>query len=358
MNATVLDDNETILCNGSNGSTVTTSEEGVLSQITGLYLPLIFRPVFVIVVIYLVWSAIDAILTTRRRNSDQFYSIEFFFLNNLLISDIVTAVCNNVVAVSVIVNTLSNPDTKGVGCYVIAASRSPTCATSLFVAVVCFDRLMFVVCHNRYIEFMTKRRRYTVVAIVWFLAIIGNLVIIFDPTMEVMTKNGVCIHRPFINHYGTVVLLLPALLAVVVVIIQNVYLFYVAYQSNAAQDRQMSVSGATASDNNNRRNQRKQESRFVRVLRMSSKSAYTAILLASFHLVFGAVFPLVEYLVCPRYEGQYIYIVLTSVVFVVFEFVNLMIHPLLYGFYVSMVRENLRHRELYLRLYQLCCTLC
>ena len=182
--------------------------------------------------------------------------------------------------------------------------------------------------------------------------------IIFDPTMEVMTKNGVCIHRPFINHYGTVVLLLPALLAVVVVIIQNVYLFYVAYQSNAAQDRQMSVSGATASDNNNRRNQRKQESRFVRVLRMSSKSAYTAILLASFHLVFGAVFPLVEYLVCPRYEGQYIYIVLTSVVFVVFEFVNLMIHPLLYGFYVSMVRENLRHRELYLRLYQLCCTLC
>ena len=353
MNSLIDYSNETIdYGSGGNISNVTFTKDNLGLRIVELYLPLAIRPVFMSIVIYLSLSAIDAILTTRRRHTQRLNSIEFFFLINLLISDIVTVVVINVVALSVILNTLVNPDTKGVKCYVIAASCSPSCGTSLFVALVCFDRMMFFTNHDRYVRFMTKKRRYLVVIMVWLLTIIGNVMILFDPTLEVMSTNGVCIHRPFINHYGTVVIILPALVSVVMAIIQNIYLFHVAFQSNAEQDRHMSTSGITA---NNRVHQRRRSSQFLRVLRMSQKSALTAILLASAHFIFGAAIPLVKYLVYPRYEANLPYVMLTSVVFVIFEFVNLMIHPLLYGFYVQLIRQNLRHRELFLWLYQICC---
>ena len=355
MNSTGENSNETIEYGSGNDSNETFTEESLGFKIAGLYVPLAFRLISTLLVIYTSVSAIDAIRTTRKRNAQRMSSIEFFFLINLLISDIVTVVTSNVVSVLVIINTLVNPDTEGVKCYIIAASRSPTCATSLFVTLVCFDRMMFFTNHDRYVRFMTKKRRYIAVGIVWLLTIIGNVVIAFDSTLEVMTTNGVCIHRPFINHYGTVVLILPALLAVFMVIIQNVYLFRVAFQSNAEQDRQMSIAGVTANDP---ARQRRRPSQFMRVLRMSRRSAFTAILLASTHFIFGAAFPLIEYLVCPRYEGFLLYVVLTSVVFVFFEFVNLMIHPLLYGFYVQLIRQNLRHREFYLWLYNICRRLC
>ena len=371
------DDSEFSNYNCTNDSNGTISAEDPNFRIVGLYIPLAFRPVLTILVIYLSLSAIDAILTTRKRHPLRFDSIEYFFLNNLLISDIVTVLFNNVAALFVILNTVVNPDTKGVKCYVIAASRSPTCATSLFVTLVCFDRMMFITHHHCYVRFMTKKRRYITVSIVWMLAIIGNVVIVFDPTMEDVTKNGVCIHRPFINHYGTIVLLLPAFLSVIVVIVHSTYLFYTVYQSNKERDQQLDLSGTTADMDTNQNNRRqslfqnrrpsqvqnrrqsqcqdRRPSQFMRVLKMSRKSAYTAILLVIFHLIFGAVFPLIEYLVCPRFKGVLLYVILTSVVFVTFEFINLMIHPLLYGFYVNLIRENLRHRVLYEWIYQMCC---
>lgn len=350
MNCSAHNSNDTI--EYSNGTNLTFTKENFGLQIVELYLPLAFRPVFMIIVIYLALSAIDAILTTRRRHTQRFDSIEFFFLINLLISDIVTVVAINVVSLSVILNTLINPDTKGVKCYIIAASRSPSCGTSLFVTLVCFDRMMFFTNHDCYVRFMTKKKRYIVVSIVWLLTAIGNVLIVFDPTLEVMSTNGICIHRPLIYHYKIIVVILPALVSVIMAIIQNVYVFHVVFQSNAEQDRHMSVSGMTANDPSR---QRRRPSHFIRVLRMSRRSAFTAVLLASAHFIFGAAFPLIEYFVCPRNDGSLLYVVLTSVVFVVFDFVNLMIHPLLYGFYVQLIRQNLRHRELCLCLYQICC---
>ena len=352
--------NSTFDYSSGNDSNVTVAEESLIVRIAGLYLPLGLRPVLMLLVIYLALSAIDAILKTRRRNTQRLNSIEFFFLINLLISDIVTVVVTNVVALSVILNTMFNPDTKGVKCYIIAASRSPKCGTSLFVTLVCFDRVMFCTNHNRYVRFMTRKRRYIVVGIVWLMTALGNVVIVFDTTLETMTTNGVCVLRAFNNHYGTVVLILPAFLAVIMVIVQNISLFHAAFQSNAERNRHMSVSGVTASDLANQRrqlSQRRRPSQFIRVLRMSRKSACTAILLASNHVIFGAAIPLIEHLVCPmaRQKDMLSYVLLTSVVFVIFEFINLMIHPLLYGFYVQLIRQNLRHREFYLWLYQICC---
>ena len=355
MNITMIDsinDSMYYLTGNRSSEIIPQMEEDLASKIVRYYLPLVFRPIFTAQSIHFSLCTIDAILKTRRRYPQRFHSIEFFFLINLLISGIVTVFITNTVAVSVIINTLVNPDTEGVKCYFVAASQSPRCATSLFVMLVCFDRLMFIANHDQYVRHMTKRRCYIIVGVVWLLTIMGNGVMAFDPTMDIMTTNGVCIHRPFINHYGTIVLILPAFLSVIMVIINSVYLFVVAFRSNAERDRQMNLSGATAKDNIN---QRRRQSQFVRVLVMSRKSAYTAIFLASTHLIFGAVFPFIEYMVCPRFEGFLIYDILTAVVFVFFEFINLMIHPLLYGFYVQTIRENMRHRTFYLWLWHLCC---
>ena len=76
---------------------------------------------------------------------------------------------------------------------------------------------------------------------------------------------------------------------------------------------------------------------------ISHKNACTVILLAVYHSIFCAVFPLIEYLVCPRFSGGLLYVTLTSVVFVTFDFINLMIHPLLYGFYVNLIWYIIGH---------------
>ena len=353
MNITEVDSNDSIYYNtGNESSDIIPKEESLAFRMVRYYLPLVFRPICTAGVIYASLCTLDAIRKTRKRYPHRFHSIEFFFLINLLISGIVTVFTTNVVALSVIISTLANPDTKGVTCHVIAASQSPLCGTSLFVMLVCFDRLMFITSHDPYVRHMTKRKCYITAGIVWFLTVIGNVVMVFDPTMNIMTTNGVCIHRPFVNHYGTIVLILPAFLAVIMAIIQSIYLFVVAFRSNVEWDRQMNLHGATADD---KTDQRRRPSQFLRVLVMSRRSAYTAILLASTHLIFGAVFPFIEYMVCPRFEDILIYDILTSLVFVFFEFMNLMIHPLLYGFYVQMIRENMRHRDFFLWLYQLCC---
>ena len=352
-----MNDNTTVDGNATIGFNETISDEDLAFQIVSLYLPLGLRPIMSILVVYLALCAIDAIRTTRQRHAQRFDSIEFFFLINLLISDIVTVVISNVVSMSVILNTLANPDAKGVKCYIIAASKSPICATLLFVVLVCFDRMMFITMHDRYVRFMTKKKCYIIIGMVWVLTVVSNVLLVFDPTMELKSTNGVCIHKPFHNHYKTVSLIVPALLSVAMVIIQNSYLFYLAYQSNAEQDRQMTVSGITAHSHNNHRNQ-ESKSQFLRVLKKTRRSAFTAILLATSHLIFGAGFPVMEYLICPMYKDRISYVALTSVVFVFFEFVNLMIHPLLYGFYVRLIRRHLRHRHLYLCLCYTCCKPC
>ena len=76
-------------------------------------------------------------------------------------------------------------------------------------------------------------------------AIIGNVVIVFDPTMEDVTKNEVFINQPFINHHNTMAQCL---------------LFYTVYQSNTERDQQLDLSGTTADMDTNQSNRRQSQS--------------------------------------------------------------------------------------------------
>ena len=76
MNTTAENNNETIDYVSGNDSTVT-KEEDLSFRIFGLYLPLAFRLVLMFLVIYLVLTAIDAIVITRKRHAQRLNSIEF-----------------------------------------------------------------------------------------------------------------------------------------------------------------------------------------------------------------------------------------------------------------------------------------
>ena len=109
MNTTVADNsNDFVFYNNSNDS----CENDLLFWILLVYLPLALRLACIALVIHLFFYAIDAILKTRERYPQQFYSIKYFFLMNLLISMMIALFVTNVVALAEIINILMNPNAK------------------------------------------------------------------------------------------------------------------------------------------------------------------------------------------------------------------------------------------------------
>ena len=109
MNTTVADNsNDFVFYNNSNDS----CENDLLFWILLVYLPLALRLACIALVTHLFLYAINAILKTRERYPQRFYSIKYFFLMNLLMSMMITVFVTNVVALAEIIKILMNPNAK------------------------------------------------------------------------------------------------------------------------------------------------------------------------------------------------------------------------------------------------------
>jgi len=354
------------------------------NKLIALYISPGTRLLMSILVVVVDIVIIDAIKRAHKRYHNSMDSIEFFFVQSLLASGIIATIVHNFVVVGIVINTHIHPDTRGIPCAYVGCSYSTHCANSIFVTIVCIDRMLYFSPHTRqkYIKIMTWKIRNLVVFSVWLLSLFGCVLMPLDPELSIKTNTGVCAHRAFINSIGIIMIFIPSILSALVATVANVYVYCLAHNSAMIQLRQMRPSGSITQSNNNpeandtrrntitgqvdqnrRRSQiARRGSQFVRrgsqMVRQSSrqlvhrgsmffmaisnarKSALTCLILAGSHIIMSGILPLLEFMLLPRYEGL-AYDIPKYIVFVLLSFTNLLFHPLLYGFYFERIRRNI-----------------
>jgi len=357
------------------------------NELIALYISPGIRLLLSILVVVIDFVIIDAIKRTHKRYYNSMDSIEFFFVQSLLASGIIATIVHNSVILGIVINTHIHPDTHGIPCAYVGCSYSTHCANSLFVTIVCVDRMLYFSPHTRqkYIKMMTSKIRNIVVLTVWLLSLLGCALMPLDPELSIKTNTGVCAHRVFIRSFGIIMIFIPSILSALLATVANVYVYCLAHSSAMIQLRQMRPSGSITGgrqsynnteandtrrntitreiDQNRRRSQiARHGSLFVRrssqMVRQSSrqlvhrgsmffmaissarKSALTCLILAGSHIIMSGIFPLLEFLLLPHYGGL-AYDIPKYIVFVLLSFMNLLFHPLLYGFYFERIRRNI-----------------
>lgn len=312
------------------------------NSVVSLYVSPPLRILCTFIVILLVGIVLDAIYHTKKSPNVNTVAVEFFFVRSLLISDVIAVVVHNGFVCIVAFWSIVSSRFKGVPCTVASLSYIPYCTNSLFVILLCFDRVLFIAKHNEYIQIMTKKLRYGIVFSTWAFSFLGVIPIFLDPQLQSNTTTGICAHRPFSNKFGIVFLLLPSVISGMCAIILNAYVFYIAYKSNVAEDARKQESGVTGDLPNNRDGRQNIMSyQFVRVVWGTRQGALTALLLGGSHLLFGGIFSVFEHIIFPLFQGL-TYDILKYILAMLFSFVNIIAHPLLYGIHLKMIRRNIR----------------
>ena len=305
-----------------------------------LYISPAHRLVFTIIIVLFASLILDAIRTIKKKNWNVSYSVEFFFVKHLLISDIIAVVVNNGFVCAITMWAIASPQFEGVPCTIASMTYIPYCANSLFVILACIDRLCFITIKEKYVKVMEKKRnRYGVVLGVWVLSALGVIPIFLDPELQSSTITGVCKHRPFSSTFGILFILLPPVLSAVVAVVLSSSVYRVAYKSNAAEEMRKQESGAAG--NQPLPVQRSRRERMCLVLCNTRKGAVTSLLLGGSHLLFGGVFAVIEFMIFPLFDGV-TYDVLKYILALYFCFLNIFAHAFLYGYHMRKIRENMR----------------
>lgn len=299
-----------------------------------LYISPLHRIVFTVVIVFIACVVLEAIHTLKKKCWNTLYEIEYFFVRNLLVSDIIAVVVHNGFVCIVALWSIASPHFKGVSCTIASIFYIPYCANSLFVILACIDRLLFFVQRQPYTQVMKHRRiRYAIVFGVWAFSALGIIPIFLDPELQTNAVTGVCKYRPFSNRFGIVFLLLPSLLSAVIAVIQNAIIFRIAYKAVVAEEQRRKESGSSG----------KQPKCPIkeRNARNSRKSAITSLMLGGSHLVFGGIFSVIEFMIFPLFDGL-TYDILKYILALYFGFLNISAHSILYGYRMSKIRENMK----------------
>jgi len=372
-----MDEDDGRWCNCTN----TTSDH--YHEMIALYISPGIRLFMSILVAVIDVVIIDAIKRAHKRYNNSMDSIEFFFVQSLLVSGIIATIVHNSVIGGVVINTHIHPDALGIPCTYVGWTYGTYCANSMFVTLVCVDRMLYFSPHTRqkYIKIMTWKIRNLIVLTVWLFSILGCGLKPLDPDQDlhIYTNTGVCSNHGFIKGFGILMIFVPSLLSSLLAIIANVYVYCLAHNSAMIQLRQMRPSGNITTSRRSAENHRKNQtahygsSQLVRrgslMVRQSSrqlvhrgsmffmaistarKSALTCLILAGSHIIMNGLFPLLEFLLLPHYEGL-AYDIPKYIVFPILGFVNLLFHPLLYGVYFERIRKNIWKYD---ELVQCCC---
>lgn len=184
------------------------------NTVIALYISPLLRVPLTVAIIFFVCIILNAIYIAKRRNSVRLQAIEFFFVRNLLITDIIAVAVRSSFVWFIAFSAVVAKSFKGVPCTIVSLSYIPYCVNSLSVILVCFDRMLFITDQQRYVRMMRdKKIRYGIICSTWVFGILGIIPIFLDPELRTATITGVCKHRPFSNSFGIVFLLLPSALS-------------------------------------------------------------------------------------------------------------------------------------------------
>jgi len=197
-----------------------------------LYLTLSLR--IIIMLLTIVVSA--SILLVIKKSKQETNALDFFFINQLMITDISLVVIWSVIVIVNMIMTLVNPMREGMDCSSMAIATFPTTVNSMMLAALCFDHLYSIAATDHYSRNMTKIKGYVIVLAIWLVSFPISGVSLFVPYICSTTTKGIICGSPLHKNFGLVINTLPLVLSAVLVVIQNIYLYCVVLKTTIRND--------------------------------------------------------------------------------------------------------------------------
>ena len=272
-----------------------------------------------------IFIAAGLVALTIRRSNRISESLHLFFIAHLMIADVGVAVIQNGVPIANILMTIINPDTEGIDCRILGATSFPNTASSLMLAVVCFDRLYAIVAHKHYKN--DKKRGYVAVITVWMVSILASSSCLGHPYSNPnKSKIGYCSDNYF-EYFEFGIAMLSLAFADCFALVQGIFL----YHKCVLDVKEMILYGSTDLLHSGLR-------RAWSKFRETQKASVTLLIIASSSTILGIVIPTIIEAVQPHIGGV-ARAVLLSLVYCTVTNANILLHAVFYGIFLHSIHE-------------------
>jgi len=291
-----------------------------------LYLAL---PLRIIMSLAIVISA-SIVLLAIKKSKKETRALHFFFIANLMITDIGVVVIRSSIVIVNMIMTLVNPMREGMDCRIMAVATFPTATNSMMLAALCFDRLYSIAAPHHYRRNMTKRKGCVIVLVIWLIPFALSFVSFFDPHItSTKTKGAIC-GVPLYKNFGLAIITLPFILSAVFVVIQNIYLYRVVLKTIIRND-------SGEANNNTVKGMKKAWKTF----KETQKASITLSILSGTSIIFGITNPVILTIVQSQVRNGLVKVVIFPLVVNFTFYLNILLHSLLYGYFLHSIRESL-----------------
>jgi len=252
------------------------------------------------------------------------HKVQFFFLANLMICDILSSFTVNFMVTGITINSLIDSKSKGVDCRIVDTLYFPFTASFIMVPVLIFDRFLTIVYPFRYRTIMTNKVAIALVSASWLIGFLLCSFALFDPAHQgLYTRNGYCHTEIVLSRIIAIVV--PNVVATSLAIIQIIYLVRKGHKVAIEDQRRQSLSGER-----------------IKRIPLSRRAICTLFLLVGIAGVLGVILPII--LVATRIlvgnETTAARIIQNGVV-PFFGKMPTLAHALLYGFHLTEVRKTI-----------------
>jgi len=131
-----------------------------------LYLALPLR----IIMLFAIVISASIVLLAIKKSKRETRALDFFFIANLMITDIGVVMIWSVTVIVYMIITLVNPMREGMDCRNVVFATFPIITNSMMLVALCFDRLYSIVASDYYSRNMTKRKGYAIVLAIWLVS--------------------------------------------------------------------------------------------------------------------------------------------------------------------------------------------
>ena len=245
-------------------------------------------------------------------------------LANLMICDIASSFTVNFVVTGITISSLINSESKGANCRMVDTLYFPFTTSFIMVTMLIFERFITIVFPFKYRTIITNKVAVLLVVGSWMVGFLLCSFSLFDPEHEgLYTRNGFCHTDTITSRF--IALVFPNVVATFLAIIQIIYLSVKAHQLSKERQRRQSISR-----------------RRMRRIALSCKTIFTLFLLVGIAGVLGVIIPIILG-VTRRFAGNETTAakILQNGVVPFFGKLQTTAHSLLYGFYMTKVRQTI-----------------
>ena len=269
----------------------------------------------------------------------QLHTKYYFFLVNLLITDFLGVVINNLVRFVALVIYVSGSSIK-LSCIFIEIFGVFSFAGQLLFITLGIDRFVAIASPYHHRKIMTKKVVVAIVAGVWGLAILITSVLLVQVPYVLLYPFARCYG---LNGFPLVYLFKGSVMAssTVLIIAINLYLYYKILQSNKKLKENMRLHGESSTTARRHVARRKN-------LHSQIKPTVSILLLGGIDGLINLLIPLLQIVFRLTLGNDSIArIYAIELVIQPLKLVQLLCHPLVYGLYMTKIRRNIFNFELY-----------